>query len=99
MLHLIIVVYCIVSTSSPLSVGPERDRRHQADSLGDLYRALERTSLSPVNEHTSRLEYKRSFVRRCNDPLLNEKLHRLRILQNSFKVQQGTATNVVHSIR
>uniref|UniRef100_A0A8C1UNI7 Connector enhancer of kinase suppressor of Ras 2b n=1 Tax=Cyprinus carpio TaxID=7962 RepID=A0A8C1UNI7_CYPCA len=62
---------------------------HQADSLGDLYRALERTNLSPVNEHrsSSRLEYKRSFVRRCNDPLLNEKLHRLRILQNSFKVQ------------
>ncbi|KAL0162654.1 hypothetical protein M9458_042050, partial [Cirrhinus mrigala] len=52
---------------------------HQADSLGDF--------LSPVNEHrsSSRLEYKRSFVRRCNDPLLNEKLHRLRILQNSFK--------------
>uniref|UniRef100_A0A8C2HTS1 Connector enhancer of kinase suppressor of Ras 2b n=1 Tax=Cyprinus carpio TaxID=7962 RepID=A0A8C2HTS1_CYPCA len=67
----------------------ERERRHQADSLGDLYRALERTNLSPVNEHrsSSRLEYKRSFVRRCNDPLLNEKLHRLRILQNSFKVQ------------
>uniref|UniRef100_A0A8C1VMK1 Connector enhancer of kinase suppressor of Ras 2b n=1 Tax=Cyprinus carpio TaxID=7962 RepID=A0A8C1VMK1_CYPCA len=67
----------------------ERERRHQADSLVDLYRALERTNLSPVNEHrsSSRLEYKRSFVRRCNDPLLNEKLHRLRILQNSFKVQ------------
>uniref|UniRef100_A0A8C1UNC7 Connector enhancer of kinase suppressor of Ras 2b n=1 Tax=Cyprinus carpio TaxID=7962 RepID=A0A8C1UNC7_CYPCA len=71
------------------TVCPERERRHQADSLGDLYRALERTNLSPVNEHrsSSRLEYKRSFVRRCNDPLLNEKLHRLRILQNSFKVQ------------
>uniref|UniRef100_A0A672SQA6 Connector enhancer of kinase suppressor of Ras 2 n=1 Tax=Sinocyclocheilus grahami TaxID=75366 RepID=A0A672SQA6_SINGR len=69
--------------------GQESENSHQADSLGDLYRALERTSLSPVNEHrsSSRLEYKRSFVRRCNDPLLNEKLHRLRILQNSFKVQ------------
>uniref|UniRef100_A0A8C1JBM0 Connector enhancer of kinase suppressor of Ras 2b n=1 Tax=Cyprinus carpio TaxID=7962 RepID=A0A8C1JBM0_CYPCA len=69
--------------------GQETENSHQADSLGDLYRALERTNLSPVNEHrsSSRLEYKRSFVRRCNDPLLNEKLHRLRILQNSFKVQ------------
>uniref|UniRef100_A0AAR2K3C1 Connector enhancer of kinase suppressor of Ras 2 n=1 Tax=Pygocentrus nattereri TaxID=42514 RepID=A0AAR2K3C1_PYGNA len=66
----------------------ERERRQQADSLGDLYRALERANLAAVNEHrpSTRLEYKRSFVRRCNDPLLNEKLHRLRILQNTFKV-------------
>ncbi|XP_016428609.1 connector enhancer of kinase suppressor of ras 2-like isoform X1 [Sinocyclocheilus rhinocerous] len=80
--------------------GPEWERRHQADSLGDLYRALERTSLSPVNEHrsSSRLEYKRSFVRRCNDPLLNEKLHRLRILQNSFKdiPLQEAETKIIH---
>uniref|UniRef100_A0A4W4EEN6 PH domain-containing protein n=1 Tax=Electrophorus electricus TaxID=8005 RepID=A0A4W4EEN6_ELEEL len=66
----------------------KRERRQQADSLGDLCRALESASLSPVNEHLppTRLEYKRSFVRRCNDPLLNEKLHRLRVLQNTFKV-------------
>ncbi|XP_051733245.1 connector enhancer of kinase suppressor of ras 2 isoform X1 [Ctenopharyngodon idella] len=80
--------------------GPERERRHQADSLVDLYRALERTSLSPVNEHrsSSRLEYKRSFIRRCNDPLLNEKLHRLRILQNSFKdiPLQEAETKIIH---
>uniref|UniRef100_A0AAR2KLB8 Connector enhancer of kinase suppressor of Ras 2 n=1 Tax=Pygocentrus nattereri TaxID=42514 RepID=A0AAR2KLB8_PYGNA len=69
-------------------LGVERERRQQADSLGDLYRALERANLAAVNEHrpSTRLEYKRSFVRRCNDPLLNEKLHRLRILQNTFKV-------------
>ncbi|KAI4883872.1 hypothetical protein NFI96_020904, partial [Prochilodus magdalenae] len=74
----------------------ERERRQQADSLGDLYRALERASLSPVNEHrpSARLEYKRSFVRRCNDPLLNEKLHRLRILQNTFKVTDKPLADV-----
>ncbi|XP_063750328.1 connector enhancer of kinase suppressor of ras 2-like isoform X2 [Eleginops maclovinus] len=64
-----------------------RDCRMQADSLGDLYRALEQTSLSSSADHrsASRLEYKRSFVRRVNDPLLNDKLHRLRILQSSLK--------------
>ncbi|XP_072517730.1 connector enhancer of kinase suppressor of ras 2 isoform X2 [Salminus brasiliensis] len=80
--------------------GMEREHRQQADSLGDLYRALERASLSPVNEHrsSSRLEYKRSFVRRCNDPLLNEKLHRLRILQNTFKdvPLQEAETKIIH---
>ncbi|XP_030637755.1 connector enhancer of kinase suppressor of ras 2 [Chanos chanos] len=68
--------------------GLQREHRQQADSLGDLYRALERASLSPINEHripSTRLEYKRSFVRRCNDPLLMEKLQRLRLLQNTFK--------------
>ncbi|XP_077448277.1 connector enhancer of kinase suppressor of ras 2-like isoform X3 [Stigmatopora argus] len=65
-----------------------RDMRLQSDSVGDLYRALEHTSLSTSAEHrsTSRLEYKRSFVRRVNDPLLNDKLHRLRILHSSLNV-------------
>uniref|UniRef100_A0AAY4AAB7 Connector enhancer of kinase suppressor of ras 2 n=1 Tax=Denticeps clupeoides TaxID=299321 RepID=A0AAY4AAB7_9TELE len=65
-----------------------QERRQQADSLGDLYRALERASLAPLGEHRppTRLEYKRSFIRRPNDPLLNEKLHRLRRLHSSLKV-------------
>ncbi|KAG5285017.1 hypothetical protein AALO_G00033130 [Alosa alosa] len=67
--------------------GLERERHQQADSVGDLYRALERASLAPLGElrSTGRLEYKRSFVRRCNDPLLNDKLHRMRIMHSSLK--------------
>lgn len=73
-----------------LSAGPARDCRMQADSLGDLYRALEQTGLASSADHrsASRLEYKRSFVHRVNDPLLSDKLHRLRILHSSLKVQQ-----------
>ncbi|XP_031428193.1 connector enhancer of kinase suppressor of ras 2 [Clupea harengus] len=67
--------------------GLQRERRQQADSVGDLYRALERASLAPLGElrPANRLEYKRSFVRRCNDPLLNDKLHRMRIMHSSLK--------------
>uniref|UniRef100_A0AAQ5Y6Y8 Connector enhancer of kinase suppressor of Ras 2b n=1 Tax=Amphiprion ocellaris TaxID=80972 RepID=A0AAQ5Y6Y8_AMPOC len=67
-----------------------REELLQTDSLVDLYRALEQTNLSSSADHrsASRLEYKRSFVRRVNDPLLNDKLHRLRILNSSLKVQQ-----------
>ncbi|XP_061753665.1 connector enhancer of kinase suppressor of ras 2-like isoform X1 [Nerophis ophidion] len=70
----------------PREIGRRRDLRLQSDSVGDLYRALEQTSLSTSADHrsSSRLEYKRSFVRRVNDPLLNDKLHRLRILHNSL---------------
>nr|XP_057943584.1 connector enhancer of kinase suppressor of ras 2-like isoform X4 [Doryrhamphus excisus] len=70
----------------PREIGRGRDLRLQSDSVGDLYRALEQTSLSTSADHrsSSRLEYKRSFVRRVNDPLLNDKLHRLRILHSSL---------------
>ncbi|XP_030624516.1 connector enhancer of kinase suppressor of ras 2 [Chanos chanos] len=80
-----------LSRSHHMDNGGEQERRPQADSLGDLYRALERASLNPMGEHrlSTRLEYKRSFIRRCNDPLLNDKLHRLRILQSTLKDREG----------
>ena len=59
------------------------------DSLQDLYRALEQASLSPLGEHriSTKMEYKLSFIKRCNDPVMNEKLHRLRILKSTLKVR------------
>uniref|UniRef100_A0A8C2A866 Connector enhancer of kinase suppressor of Ras 2a n=1 Tax=Cyprinus carpio TaxID=7962 RepID=A0A8C2A866_CYPCA len=74
-----------------LCCGGEQECHGQADSLGDLYRALERASLSPIGEHrlSTRLEYKHLFIRRCNDPQLNDKLHHLRILQSTLKDREG----------
>ncbi|KAG5843704.1 hypothetical protein ANANG_G00153760 [Anguilla anguilla] len=67
--------------------GVEQENRQHADSLQDLYRALERANLSPMGERrlSTKLEYKRSFVRRCNNQQLNDKLHRLQILQSTLK--------------
>ncbi|XP_064206869.1 connector enhancer of kinase suppressor of ras 2-like isoform X1 [Anguilla rostrata] len=67
--------------------GVEQQNRQHADSLQDLYRALERANLSPMGERrlSTKLEYKRSFVRRCNNQQLNDKLHRLQILQSTLK--------------
>ncbi|KAF7691581.1 connector enhancer of kinase suppressor of ras 2 isoform X2 [Silurus meridionalis] len=69
----------------------ENESQCHADSLGDLYRALERASVSPLGAPrlSTRLELKHSFVRRCNDPLLNDKVHRLRILQSTLKDREG----------
>lgn len=57
--------------------------------MQDLYRALEEASLSPIGEHriSTKMEYKLSFIKRCNDPVMNEKLHRLRILKSTLKVR------------
>ncbi|XP_074889529.1 connector enhancer of kinase suppressor of ras 2 isoform X6 [Buteo buteo] len=62
-----------------------------ADSLQDLYRALEQASLSPLGEHriSTMLEYKKSFIKRCSDPVVNEKLHQLRILKSTLKAREG----------
>uniref|UniRef100_A0A663MB67 Connector enhancer of kinase suppressor of Ras 2 n=1 Tax=Athene cunicularia TaxID=194338 RepID=A0A663MB67_ATHCN len=62
-----------------------------ADSLQDLYKALEQASLSPLGEHriSTKLEYKKTFIKRCNDPVVNEKLHQLRILKSTLKAREG----------
>ncbi|XP_064413315.1 connector enhancer of kinase suppressor of ras 2 isoform X2 [Latimeria chalumnae] len=62
-----------------------------ADSLQDLYKALEQASLSPLGERrlSTKLEYKKSFIKRCNDPIINDKLHRLRILKSTLKAREG----------
>ncbi|XP_056105045.1 connector enhancer of kinase suppressor of ras 2 isoform X10 [Rhinichthys klamathensis goyatoka] len=80
-----------LSRSNCINNGGETECHRQADSLGDLYRALERASLSPIGEHrlSTRLEYKHLFIRRCNDPQLNDKLHHLRILQSTLKDREG----------
>ncbi|XP_023410932.1 connector enhancer of kinase suppressor of ras 2 isoform X4 [Loxodonta africana] len=75
------------------NVGEKSESREEklGDSLQDLYRALEQASLSPLGEHriSTKLEYKLSFIKRCNDPVMNEKLHRLRILKSTLKAREG----------
>ncbi|XP_050020349.1 connector enhancer of kinase suppressor of ras 2 isoform X3 [Alexandromys fortis] len=69
----------------------ENQEEKLGDSLQDLYRALEEASLSLIGEHriSTKMEYRLSFLKRCNDPVMNEKLHRLRILQSTLKAREG----------
>ncbi|KAM6447135.1 connector enhancer of kinase suppressor of ras 2 isoform 4-T4 [Liasis olivaceus] len=61
-----------------------------ADSLQDLYRSLELASLSPLGDRqiSTKMEYKKSFIKRCCDPVINEKLHQLRILKSTLKARE-----------
>ncbi|XP_060090044.1 connector enhancer of kinase suppressor of ras 2 isoform X3 [Heteronotia binoei] len=61
-----------------------------ADSLQDLYRSLELASLSPLGDQqiSTKMEYKKSFIKRCSDPIVNEKLHQLRILKSTLKARE-----------
>uniref|UniRef100_H0VFG0 Connector enhancer of kinase suppressor of Ras 2 n=1 Tax=Cavia porcellus TaxID=10141 RepID=H0VFG0_CAVPO len=75
------------------NIGEKSETKEEklGDSLQDLYRALEQASLSPIGEHriSTKMEYKLSFIKRCNDPVMNEKLHRLRILKSTLKAREG----------
>ncbi|XP_060626078.2 connector enhancer of kinase suppressor of ras 2 isoform X1 [Anolis sagrei] len=61
-----------------------------ADSLQDLYRSLELASLNPLGDFqiSTKMEYKKFFIKRCNDPVVNEKLHQLRILKSTLKARE-----------
>ncbi|XP_066476582.1 connector enhancer of kinase suppressor of ras 2 isoform X3 [Tiliqua scincoides] len=65
-----------------------------ADSLQDLYRSLELASLSPLGDRqiSTTVEYKKSFIKRCSDPVVNEKLHQLRILKSTLKAREEEVT-------
>nr|XP_020644832.1 connector enhancer of kinase suppressor of ras 2 isoform X3 [Pogona vitticeps] len=61
-----------------------------ADSLENLYRSLELASLSPLGDLqiSTKMEYKKFFIKRCSDPVVNEKLHQLRILKSTLKARE-----------
>lgn len=60
----------------------------EPDPLEELYRSLEQASVSAFGHQrpSTRQEFRRSFVKRCNDPATNEKLHRIRALRSTLKV-------------
>ncbi|XP_077591716.1 connector enhancer of kinase suppressor of ras 2 isoform X2 [Stigmatopora nigra] len=76
-------------------VGEER-RPHgggsEGASLGDLFRACEQGGVSPLGreaEARGQSEFRQSFLRRTADPQLNDRLHRLRILNSTLKDREG----------
>ncbi|KAL7886342.1 hypothetical protein AOLI_G00066370 [Acnodon oligacanthus] len=60
------------------------------DGLEELCHALERANLSAIGDlrPTTKQEFRRSFLKRCNDPIINDKLHRVRILNSTLKAKE-----------
>ncbi|NXM92011.1 CNKR2 kinase, partial [Oenanthe oenanthe] len=66
-----------------------KDIEEIPDGLQELYRTLEEASLSAFGEQrpSTKQEFRKSFVVRCNDPVINEKLHHIRALKSTLKVR------------
>jgi hypothetical protein len=60
------------------------------DEMEKLYKSLEQASLSPLGDRrpSTKKELRKSFVKRCKNPSINEKLHKIRTLNSTLKVRQ-----------
>ncbi|XP_075899481.1 connector enhancer of kinase suppressor of ras 2 isoform X2 [Nelusetta ayraudi] len=79
-------------------VSEGRDRRpsegreqESLDGLEQLYRALEQANITALGDPRpcSRQELRRCFTQRARDPLLNDRLHRVRALRSTLKAKES----------
>nr|XP_015825676.2 connector enhancer of kinase suppressor of ras 2 isoform X2 [Nothobranchius furzeri] len=61
------------------------------DGLEQLYRALEQANVTPLGDPKpcSKQELRRCFIQRTRDPLLNDRLHRVRALRSTLKAKES----------
>lgn len=54
-----------------------------------LYKSLEQASLSPIGDRrpSTKKELRKSFIKRSKNPCINEKLHKIRVLNSTLKVR------------
>lgn len=71
------------------TMGREETKVTEDDEMEKLYKSLEQASLSPLGDRrpSTKKELRKSFVRRCKNPSINEKLHKIRTLNSTLKVQ------------
>uniref|UniRef100_H2SL91 Connector enhancer of kinase suppressor of Ras 2 n=1 Tax=Takifugu rubripes TaxID=31033 RepID=H2SL91_TAKRU len=80
------------SLLAPPTKEEQQPRGSEGASLGDLFRACEQGGVCPLGrglEGRGQSEFRQSFLRRADDPQLNERLHRLRILTSTLKDREG----------
>ncbi|GLD56987.1 connector enhancer of kinase suppressor of ras 3-like protein [Lates japonicus] len=63
------------------------------DEMESLYNHLKAASLSPIGQSCQK-DFRASFVRRCKNDRVNEKLHLLRILSSTLKAKESELRTV-----
>ncbi|KAL4648809.1 connector enhancer of kinase suppressor of ras 2-like [Arapaima gigas] len=85
------VPFCKHNSSSKDECRKEERDSEGGDGLQELYRCLERAGLSAFGElrPVTRQEFRHVFLKRCSDPSVNDKLHRIRALRSTLKAKEG----------
>ncbi|MGH0162521.1 UNVERIFIED_CONTAM: hypothetical protein FKN15_049115 [Acipenser sinensis] len=62
-----------------------------SDEMEKLYKSLEQASLSPIGERkpSTRKEFRKSFIKRCKNQAVNDKLHQIRTLNSTLKAREA----------
>ncbi|XP_048656150.1 interactor protein for cytohesin exchange factors 1 isoform X3 [Marmota monax] len=68
----------------------EETKAPEDDEMEKLYKSLEQASLSPLGDRrpSTKKELRKSFVKRCKNPSINEKLHKIRTLNSTLKCKE-----------
>ncbi|XP_057595928.1 interactor protein for cytohesin exchange factors 1 [Hippopotamus amphibius kiboko] len=66
------------------------ETKAEDDEMEKLYKSLEQASLSPLGDRrpSTKKELRKSFVKRCKNPSINEKLHKIRTLNSTLKCKE-----------
>lgn len=59
-----------------------------SDEMEKLYIHLKEASLSPIGDRkpSTKREFRASFIKRCKNHVVNDRLHRIRTLNSTLKV-------------
>ncbi|XP_052025864.1 interactor protein for cytohesin exchange factors 1 isoform X4 [Apodemus sylvaticus] len=76
--------------AGPRMTDREEIKSSEDDEMEKLYKSLEQASLSPLGDRrpSTKKELRKSFVKRCKNPSINEKLHRIRTLNSTLKCKE-----------
>lgn len=66
----------------------DQEKCDDDDEMERLYKSLEQASLSPIGDRrlSTKKELRKSFIKRSKNPSINEKLHKIRMLNSTLKV-------------
>lgn len=76
---------------SVLGAQSEGDHGNNSDEMEKLYIHLKEASLSPIGDRkpSTRREFRASFIKRCKNQTVNDKLHLVRTLNSTLKSKEA----------
>ncbi|KAF4796331.1 Interactor protein for cytohesin exchange factor 1 [Turdus rufiventris] len=72
------------------SLAKDQEKCDDDDEMERLYKSLEQASLSPIGDRrlSTKKELRKSFIKRSKNPSINEKLHKIRMLNSTLKCKE-----------
>uniref|UniRef100_A0A8C3QIG2 PH domain-containing protein n=1 Tax=Cyanoderma ruficeps TaxID=181631 RepID=A0A8C3QIG2_9PASS len=90
--HLTADTHCLAvpDATGQRSLAKDQEKCDDDDEMERLYKSLEQASLSPIGDRrlSTKKELRKSFIKRSKNPSINEKLHKIRMLNSTLKCKE-----------